>query len=111
MNHTTQIDNLKLSPWYYAVLAAKAVMQQKITEMEQAGIVSSARAKYAQADSPAARSVTRALERNTNALMGTASGLWVGPEGIRAGRQPGSASREVPHIWHCCANQTPFPGR
>ena len=42
MNHTTQIDNLKLSPWYYAVLAAKAVMQQKITEMEQAGIVSPA---------------------------------------------------------------------
>ena len=40
MNHTTQIDNLKLSPWYYAVLAAKAVLQQKITEMEQAGIVS-----------------------------------------------------------------------
>ena len=40
MNHTTQIDNLKLSPWYYAVLAAKAVMQQKITDMEQAGIVS-----------------------------------------------------------------------
>ena len=42
MNHTTQIENLKLSPWYYAVLAAKAVMQQKITEMEQAGIVSPA---------------------------------------------------------------------
>ena len=42
MNHTTSIDNLKLSPWYYAVLAAKAVMQQKITEMEQAGIVSPA---------------------------------------------------------------------
>ena len=40
MDHTTQIDNLKLSPWYYAVLAAKAVLQQKITEMEQAGIVS-----------------------------------------------------------------------
>ena len=40
MNSTTPIDNLKLSPWYYAVLAAKAVMQQKITEMEQAGIVS-----------------------------------------------------------------------
>jgi len=42
MDHTTQINNLKLSPWYYAVLAAKAVMQQKITEMEQAGIVSPA---------------------------------------------------------------------
>ena len=42
MNHTTSIDNLKLSPWYYAVLAAKAVMQQKITEMEQADIVSPA---------------------------------------------------------------------
>lgn len=42
MNHTTQIPNLKLSPWYYAVLAAKGVMQQKITEMEQAGIVSPA---------------------------------------------------------------------
>jgi len=42
MNHTTPIPNLKLSPWYYAVLAAKAVMQQKITEMEQAGIVSPA---------------------------------------------------------------------
>ena len=40
MDHTTQIDNLKLSPWYYAVLAAKAVLQQKITEMEQAGIAS-----------------------------------------------------------------------
>ena len=40
MNHTTQIDNLKLSPWYYAVLAAKAVLQQKITEIEEAGIVS-----------------------------------------------------------------------
>ena len=42
MNSTTPIDNLKLSPWYYAVLAAKAVMQQKITEMEQAGMVSPA---------------------------------------------------------------------
>jgi len=40
MDHTTQIDNLKLSPWYYAVLAAKAVLQQKITEIEEAGIVS-----------------------------------------------------------------------
>ena len=40
MDHTTQIDNLKLSPWYYAVLAAKAVMQQKITEIEEGGIVS-----------------------------------------------------------------------
>ena len=40
MEHTTQIDNLKLSPWYYAVLAAKAVLQQKITEIEEAGIVS-----------------------------------------------------------------------
>ena len=40
MNHTTPIDNLKLSPWYYAVLAAKAVLQQKITEIEEAGIVS-----------------------------------------------------------------------
>ena len=40
MNHTTSIDNLKLSPWYYAVLAAKAVLQQKITEIEEAGIVS-----------------------------------------------------------------------
>ena len=40
MDHTTQIDNLKLSPWYYAVLAAKAVMQQKINDMEQAGIAS-----------------------------------------------------------------------
>ena len=39
MDHTTQIDNLKLSPWYYAVLAAKAVLQQKITEIEEAGIV------------------------------------------------------------------------
>ena len=39
MDHTTQIDNLKLSPWYYAVLAAKAVFQQKITEIEEAGIV------------------------------------------------------------------------
>ena len=42
MYRTTPISNLKLSPWYYAVLAAKAVMQQKITEMEQAGIVSPA---------------------------------------------------------------------
>ena len=42
MYSTTPISNLKLSPWYYAVLAAKAVMQQKITEMEQAGIVSPA---------------------------------------------------------------------
>ena len=40
MYSTTSIPNLKLSPWYYAVLAAKGVMQQKITEMEQAGIVS-----------------------------------------------------------------------
>lgn len=40
MDHTTQIDNTKLSPWYYAVLAAKAVLQQKITEIEEAGIVS-----------------------------------------------------------------------
>ena len=40
MDHTTQIDNLKLSPWYYAVLAAKTVMQQKINDMEQAGIAS-----------------------------------------------------------------------
>ena len=40
MNHTTPIDNLKLSPWYYAVLAAKAVMQEKITQMEEAGLVS-----------------------------------------------------------------------
>ena len=40
MNNTSPIPNLKLSPWYYAVLAAKAVMQQKITEMEQADIVS-----------------------------------------------------------------------
>ena len=40
MDHTTQIDNLKLSPWYYAVLAAKAVLQQKITEIEEGGIVS-----------------------------------------------------------------------
>jgi hypothetical protein len=39
MDRTTQIDNLKLSPWYYAVLAAKAVLQQKITEIEEAGIV------------------------------------------------------------------------
>ena len=39
MDHTTKIDNLKLSPWYYAVLAAKAVLQQKITEIEEAGIV------------------------------------------------------------------------
>ena len=42
MYSTTPISNLKLSPWYYAVLAAKAVMQQKINEMEQAGIVSPA---------------------------------------------------------------------
>ena len=42
MNHTTPIDNLKLSPWYYAVLAAKAVMQEKITQMEEAGIASPA---------------------------------------------------------------------
>ena len=40
MDHTTQIDNTKLSVWYYAVLAAKAVLQQKITEIEEAGIVS-----------------------------------------------------------------------
>jgi hypothetical protein len=40
MDHTTQIDNLKLSPWYYAVLAAKTVLQQKITEIEEGGIVS-----------------------------------------------------------------------
>ena len=42
MYSTTSIPNLKLSPWYYAVLAAKGVMQQKIAEMEQAGIVSPA---------------------------------------------------------------------
>jgi hypothetical protein len=42
MNSTTPIDNLKLSPWYYAVLAAKAVMQEKITKMEEAGIASPA---------------------------------------------------------------------
>ena len=40
MNSTTPINNLKLSPWYYAVLAAKAVMQEKITQMEEAGLVS-----------------------------------------------------------------------
>ena len=42
MNSTTPIDNLKLSPWYYAVLAAKAVMQERITKMEEAGIASPA---------------------------------------------------------------------
>ena len=42
MNSTTPIPNLKLSPWYYAVMAAKAVLQQKITEMEEAGIASPA---------------------------------------------------------------------
>jgi len=40
MNYTTTIDSLKLSRWYYAVLAAKPVLQEKITELEGNGYVS-----------------------------------------------------------------------
>jgi hypothetical protein len=42
MNYTTTIDSLKLSRWYYAVLAAKPVLQEKITELEGNGYVSPA---------------------------------------------------------------------
>ena len=34
MEYTIKTDSLKLSSWYYAVLASKAVLQQKITELE-----------------------------------------------------------------------------
>ena len=40
MDQTFKIDTLKLSRWYYAVLAVKPVLQEKIMEMETAGLVS-----------------------------------------------------------------------
>jgi hypothetical protein len=39
MDYTIKTDSLKLSSWYYAVLASKAVLQQKITELEGNGFV------------------------------------------------------------------------
>lgn len=40
MDQTFKIDTLKLSRWYYAVLAVKPVLQEKIMQMEIAGLVS-----------------------------------------------------------------------
>jgi hypothetical protein len=40
MDQTFKIDTLKLSRWYYAVLAVKPVLQEKIMQMETAGLVS-----------------------------------------------------------------------
>ena len=37
MRHTTLIDNLKLSRWYYAVRWSKEVLQQKIARLETEG--------------------------------------------------------------------------
>lgn len=39
MDYTIKTDSLKLSSWYYAVLASKAVLQQKVTELEGNGFV------------------------------------------------------------------------
>jgi len=42
MDYTIKTDSLKLSSWYYAVLASKAVLQQKITELESNGFINPA---------------------------------------------------------------------
>jgi hypothetical protein len=39
MNHTTQIDNTKLSVWYYAVKWAKHRLQQTIADIESRGTI------------------------------------------------------------------------
>jgi len=39
MDHTTQIDNLKLSVWYYAVKWAKHRLQQTIADIEARGTI------------------------------------------------------------------------
>jgi len=39
MDYTIKTDSLKLSRWYYAVLASKAVLQQKVAELETNGYV------------------------------------------------------------------------
>ena len=42
MDYTIKTNSLKLSRWYYAVLASKAVLQDKITELESNGYVNPA---------------------------------------------------------------------
>ena len=42
MNYTATFDSLKLSRWYYAVLASKSVLQERIAQMEANGYVNPA---------------------------------------------------------------------
>jgi hypothetical protein len=42
MDYSIKTNSLNLSRWYYAVLASKAVLQQKITELEGNGFINPA---------------------------------------------------------------------